>query len=293
MLAYVIDACRQAGVACCFVVVGYEKQQVVDAFRGDDDLVWVDQPEQKGTGHAVMMCRAHLHGRFAHTLVLCGDGPLIRVETLATLLARHRDSGAAATLATALLDDPAGYGRILRDAAGRLTAIVEERDCTAAQRAIREVNPSYYVFRTSDLFFALEHVRPDNAKGEYYVTDTLSILLQAGREVAAQTAVPAEDVLSINARADLARVNSVMRDRINRGLMEAGVTLVDPAACWIDARAQIGPDTVVHPFVTVGAARIGRGCDIGPFVRIPDGANLADGLVVRGGSAACGPGGMS
>lgn len=278
MLAYVLDACRAAGVDQCFVVVGYEKQQVQDAFRGDDGICWVEQSDQKGTGHAVMMAREQVAGRFEHALVLCGDGPLIRAETLRQVLGRHLEEHAAATLATAILPDPTGYGRILRDATGNLARIVEERDCSPDQRQIAEVNPSYYCFRVADLFAALDRIRPDNAKGEYYLTDTLEVLIRDGRKVLALTAVPPEDVFSINSRRDLALVSAVMRDRINTALMDAGVTLIDPATTWIDARARIGQDTVVHPFVRVaGAARVGCGCVIGPFANVPEGMVIPDG----------------
>lgn len=283
MLAYVIDACREAGVEICVVVVGYEKQQVFDAFRDDHGLIWVEQLEQKGTGHAVMMCREAIERRFDHALVLCGDGPLIRSETIREVLRRHLAEQAAATLATSVIPDPTGYGRIVRDGRGDLVGIVEHRDCTPAQRAINEVNPSYYCFCVEDLLRALDQVRPDNAKGEYYLTDTLAILIKAGRRVQALTAVPPSDVFSINSRADLALVNGVMRERINALFMEAGVTVVDPATTWIDARARIGPDTVVYPFTAIaGRARIGRGCTIGPLAHVRDGETIADGAVVCG-----------
>jgi len=177
----------------------------------------VEQREQLGTGHAVMVCREHLDGRFANTLVLCGDGPLIRPKTLRELLETHRRTSAAATLATAELDDPGDYGRIVRDGDGRLIGIVEARDCTPEQRRIREVNPSYYCFRTEDLFWALERIDNNNAKGEYYLTDTIGVLIRDGRKVTAVVAVPPEDVYSINTHEDLARVSELLRRRANQG----------------------------------------------------------------------------
>jgi bifunctional UDP-N-acetylglucosamine pyrophosphorylase/glucosamine-1-phosphate N-acetyltransferase len=215
MLAYVVDACCAAGVESCIVVIGYGKDRVIEAVNGRDHLTFVEQVEQLGTGHAVMVCRDHLAGRFDDTLIVCGDGPLIRPETIRTLVESHQESGAAATLATAELDDPAGYGRILRNGAGDLIGIVEQRDCTPEQLRIREVNPSYYCFRTDDLLWALDRIDNDNAKGEYYITDTLGVLIRDGRRVTAITAVPPEDVYSINTHEDLARVEDVMRDRIS------------------------------------------------------------------------------
>lgn len=283
MLAYVIDACRQAGVRTCLIVVGYGRERVMEAFQADEGLVWVEQPEQLGTGHAVMVCREQLAGRWEHVLVLCGDGPLIRPETIRELIARHLRDAAVATLATSVLDDPTGYGRILRNAAGEFTGIVEERDCTDEQRAIREVNPSYYCFRTDELLWALERIDNRNAKGEYYITDVFATLLRAGRKVTALPAVPAEDVFSINSRQELALVNRVMRDRVLKRWMDNGVTVIDPATTWIDPRAEIGQDTVIRPFVAVtGRARIGRNCVIGPFTHVQEGMVLGDRVRLEG-----------
>ncbi len=281
MLAWVLDACREAGIGHRVCVVGHGMQRVLDAFADETSVEWVEQTEQLGTGHAVMVCRDKLVDRFDHAVVCCGDGPLVRAETLRTLLERHLSADAALTLATAELDDPTGYGRIVRDEAGRLVGIVEERDCTDEQRKIREINPSYYAFRVADLFEALERIDNNNAKGEYYLTDTVGVLIGLGRRVQAVTAVPAEDVLGINSRRDLARVNAIMRDRINARWMDAGVTLVDPATVWIDPRAEIGRDTVIRPCVTIEHdVVIGRDCTIGPLVHLPAGSRIADGSVV-------------
>jgi bifunctional UDP-N-acetylglucosamine pyrophosphorylase/glucosamine-1-phosphate N-acetyltransferase len=248
MLHYVLDACRAAGVHQSVVVVGYQKDQVIEACRGQDDLVFVEQKEQLGTGHAILVCRDQLLGKFDHLLVLCGDGPLIRRETIQLVLQRHLDDGAAVTLATAEVDDPDGYGRIHRDAhTGRLLGIVEHKDCTPEQRRIREINPSYYCFNADELLASILQIDNKNAKGEYYITDTLGLLIQDGKQAVAITAVPPEDVFSINSRQDLALVNRIMRDRILNKLMDEGVTIVDPQSTWIDDRAVIGRDTIVHP----------------------------------------------
>jgi bifunctional UDP-N-acetylglucosamine pyrophosphorylase/glucosamine-1-phosphate N-acetyltransferase len=277
MLAYVIDACRAAGVQQCLVVVGHGKDDVIRAFADDPDITWVEQNPQHGTGHAVMVCRAELEGRFDHVLVLCGDGPLIRAETLRELLERHLAEDCAATLATAVLEDPGSYGRIWRDSDGQLRGIVEFGDANAEQRAIHEINPSYYCFKLGDLLAALGQIKPNNVKNEYYITDALAILIGAGRRVQALTSVPPEDVFSINSRQDLALVNRVMRDRIMARLMSAGVTIVVPANTWIDDRATIGADTVVHPFTYIaGPARGGRACRIGPFALLSGAAAIPD-----------------
>lgn len=283
MLAHVFDACRAADVQTCITVVGYEKHKVTDAFRDDPGLVWVEQAEQLGTGHAVMVCREHLAGRYEHVLVLCGDGPLIRPETIRTLIDRHLRDDAAATLATAVIDDPTGYGRIARSPAGEMIGIVEHGDCTHEQREIREINPSYYCFRVADLLAALDRIDNRNAKGEYYLTDVFAMLIRDGRKVVAITAVPPEDVFSINTRQDLALVNKVMRDRVLERWMDSGVTIIDPASTWIDPRAEIGPDTVIRPFSMVaGRARIGRNCVIGPFTHVHDGTQVGDNVTLAG-----------
>jgi bifunctional UDP-N-acetylglucosamine pyrophosphorylase/glucosamine-1-phosphate N-acetyltransferase len=288
MLAYVIDACRHARVPDCIVIVGYGKDTVIQEFRDEPGLHWVEQREQKGTGHAVLCARNEIAGKFDDVLILCGDGPLIRPSTIEELLDRHTAEKAVATLATAVIDDPTGYGRIVRDGQGNLSGIVEHRDCTVEQREIREVNPSYYCYRTAELLTALGKVRPDNAKGEYYLTDTLSIMIKGGQKVQAITAVPPEDIFSINSRKDLALVNRVMRDRINDCLMASGVTIVDPESTWIDSRATIGQDTIIHPFVCIsGPAKIGRNCTIGPFVQLAGGASVEDGAVVGPSPGVC------
>lgn len=228
MLAYVLDACREAGVGKLYVVVGYGAEQVESRFAGPDDIVWVRQDEQKGTAHAVLCCREQLGDFDGQSLILCGDGPLIRAETLKALMEKHQSEQSAATLATAVLDDPTGYGRIVRDEKGNIKGIVEHNDCTSEQLAIKEVNPSYYLFNNKILFDALAKVRPDNVKKEYYLTDAIAIILAAGLKVSAVTAVRAEEAMSINNRTQLSEASKIMQHRIQHKLMENGVTIVDP-----------------------------------------------------------------
>jgi bifunctional UDP-N-acetylglucosamine pyrophosphorylase/glucosamine-1-phosphate N-acetyltransferase len=153
MLSYVLDACRAVDVEKIYVVVGYGADQVKERYAGDSDIVWVTQAEQKGTAHAVMCCKDELTGFDGDTLVLCGDGPLIRKETLKTLVDKHDSEQSATTLATAVLDDPSGYGRICRDSYGNIQGIVEDSDCDENQLAIQEVNPSYYLFRNKNKIY--------------------------------------------------------------------------------------------------------------------------------------------
>lgn len=281
MLAYVVDACRAAGISRIICVVGYRKEEVINAFGGEPDITFVEQKEQKGTGHAVMVCREALADFEGDVVIIAGDMPLVRHETLSLLVNTHKSQTSAVTLATALLENPTSYGRIVRDSYGNLEGIVEESDCTPEQKKIKEVNPSYYCFSKKLLFDALEQVKPNNVKGELYLTDALHILIRGGHRAVAITAVQAEDAMGINSRLDLAEVGRVMQNRIQRNLMNSGVTIVDPGNTWVDVRAEIGQDTVIYPFTYIhGRVRIGRHCAIGPFAYLRDGTVLSDDVVV-------------
>jgi bifunctional UDP-N-acetylglucosamine pyrophosphorylase/glucosamine-1-phosphate N-acetyltransferase len=281
MLAYVLDACREVEVSKIYVVVGFSAEQVQEQFDGTGDIVWVKQAEQLGTAHAVLCCKEHLQDFDGQTLILCGDGPLIRAQTLKTLIEKHEGEQSAATLATAKLDDPTGYGRIIRDTYGNMQGIVEDSDCAEAQLAIKEVNPSYYLFNNKILFEALEKVEPDNVKNEYYLTDALSGIIATGHKVIAVTAVRPEEAKGVNSRAQLSEASKIMQQRIQRKLMDDGVTIVDPANTWIDARAKIGQDTVIEPFTYIhGEVKIGQGCRIGPFAYLRHGTILENDVVL-------------
>lgn len=217
MVCHVVDACLRAGCDRVIIIVGYEQARVRTALGGfGGRLAFAVQGEQLGTGHAVSCAEAALEGLDPATpvLVLAGDGPLIRAETLAELLARHASTGASATLATSVIADPAGYGRIVRDESGRFAAIVEQKNATPEQSAIREVNPSYYCFRLGSLREGLRRVQRDATSGEYYLTDVPTILMTMGERVEVIDAVPPEDVLSINTPEQLAEVDRILRDRL-------------------------------------------------------------------------------
>lgn len=223
MVQAVVDACRGAGCGRIVVVVGY-KQELVREALADSDVRFAVQSEQLGTGHAVMAAREAVADLpdTSDVFVLCGDGPLIRAETLRTVLERHRGTGAVATLATAVLDDPSGYGRVVRDGSGGFSRIVEEKNAGPDELALREVNPSYYCFRVGDLFRALDRTERNEATGEYYVTDVPRLLLDEGERVEVIEAVPAEDVLSINTPEQLAEVDRVYRSRAVAGSGRTG-----------------------------------------------------------------------
>lgn len=220
MVRAVIDACRAAGCGRIVLVVGHGRELVRDALADEAGIEYAVQDEQLGTGHAVLCARWLFEGEIGagrgfggDVFVLAGDGPLIRAETLRTLLGVHRDAKAAATLATSVIEDPAGYGRIVRDAGGSFVGIVEQKNASAEQLSICEVNPSYYCFDVFSLFDALSRVGRDEVSGEYYVTDVPAHLLRSGERVEVVPAVPAEDVLSINTLEHLAEVDRIYRLR--------------------------------------------------------------------------------
>ena len=281
MLSYVLSACRLAGLDRLIVVVGHGKDEVISAFEGEGDITWVEQSAQKGTGHAVQCCRDALRTFDGSVLVIAGDMPLVRRETLAHLLESRARTGAGLAMATTTLGDPTGYGRIVRDASGALEAIVEDRNCTDAQRKIREVNPSYYCFDAKALFEALERIQCDPGKGEYFLTDTVEALRALGREVSTVVEVPSEDAAGINSRLDLASVGRMMQDRIQLALMADGVTIVDPDNTWIEADVVVGANTTIFPFSFLGAGTtVGEGCRIGPFAHLEPGAAVEDGVEI-------------
>ena len=214
-------------------------------------------------------------------MILVGDEPLLRPEPLADLLERQQHDQAACLLGTAVLDDPTGFGRILRDSAGRFLRIVEERDCTPEERALKEVNPSCYVFELPGLWDALDQIGTSNAQGEYYLTDAPEHLKTMGRKVVALNVLRADDVLGVNTRQHLAQAEAIMQARIQDHWMTEGVTIVDPRNTYIDGRCSIGRDTVIYPFTVItGAVKIGSHCRVGPFAHLRDGTVLDDGVEV-------------
>ncbi len=217
MVCAVVDACREAGCRRIVLVVGHKQELVRKVFEGQSDIEFAVQDQQLGTGHATR-CAASLFVAESRepghpVFVLAGDGPLIRAHTLNAMLDRHRSSGALATLASSVIDDPAGYGRITRDSRGNFVAIVEHKDCSPEQLAIREVYPSYAVFDAQRLFAELAALRPNARAGEYFITDVPANILAQGKRVEVIPAVPPEDVLSINTPDQLAEVDRIYRSR--------------------------------------------------------------------------------
>jgi bifunctional UDP-N-acetylglucosamine pyrophosphorylase / glucosamine-1-phosphate N-acetyltransferase len=263
LVDWVIDAARALGPEPLVVVTSPATE---DAIAGDGITVAV-QPEARGTGDAIAAARAVLDGFEGDVLVLSGDSPLLTPELLEGLIAKHRESRAAATVLTFEPVRPLPYGRILRDDEGNVRAIVEEGDATEQERAIRELNSSTYVFDARELWGALDALKPDNVQGELYLTDTVRALAEAGKPVATYKSDDPEAPVGINTRVELAATAAVLRDRINERHMLAGTTIVDPLSTWIDPQVKLEPDSVVHPFTVLrGGTRVLRGAEVGPHV---------------------------
>jgi len=263
LVDWVIDAVRPLDPGKLVVVTSPE---TTDALAQESAIVAVQQ-EPRGTGDAIAAARDALAGFEGDVLVLSGDAPLVTPELLQGLVDAHRKSAAAATVLTFEPGRPLPYGRIVRDADGNVRAIVEEGDATEEERAIRELNSSTYVFDAAELWGALDKLKPDNFQGELYLTDTVRMLVEAGKPVATYKSEDPEAPVGVNTRVELAAAAAVLRDRINEQHMLAGATIVDPQATWIDPQVELEPDVVVQPFTVLrGATRVLRGAEVGPHV---------------------------
>jgi bifunctional UDP-N-acetylglucosamine pyrophosphorylase/glucosamine-1-phosphate N-acetyltransferase len=240
----------------------------------------VVQEPQLGTAHALLMTEPALRHASGTVVLLSGDVPLLASNTLKTLVERHDSARAAATVVTAAVDDPTGYGRIVRSGE-KIARIVEHRDATEAERLIQEINSGIYAFRLDGLFDALKNIAAENAQGEYYLPDVIALYRSQGRGVETVTVNDADEIRGINSRMELAAVGRIVRQRKNTELMAAGVTIEDPQTTYVDPDVTIGPDTVVHPGVSIeGRTTIGRGCEIHSGARIVD-SRLGDRVTVR------------
>jgi bifunctional UDP-N-acetylglucosamine pyrophosphorylase/glucosamine-1-phosphate N-acetyltransferase len=275
LVDWVVEAARGAGVERVVVVASADTEEL---FAGVEIAV---QEEPRGTGDAVRCARETLAGFEGDVLVLNGDVPALRAETIASLVETHRASGAAATVLSFEPPDALAYGRIVRDDDGRLARIVEAADASPEELALTEVNSGIYVFRADKLWPALERLDPQNAQGELYVTDTLGILVADGETCAVELAADPFEAEGVNTRVELAAAAAILRDRINHEHMLAGVTIVDPASTWIEAGVEIEPDVLIHPFTVIrGEVRIATGVEIGPFAYIRPATEIAAGAKI-------------
>ncbi|HXH38428.1 MAG TPA: bifunctional UDP-N-acetylglucosamine diphosphorylase/glucosamine-1-phosphate N-acetyltransferase GlmU [Thermoanaerobaculia bacterium] len=268
IIDYVLDLAREICTGPPIMVIGHQREAVQKVVG--ERARYAVQDEQKGTGHAVLQAAALVEGG-RHVLILSGDVPLTRPETLRRLVEEHERSRNALTLLTMKPDDPGLYGRVVREGGGAVSRIVEERDATEDEKRIHEVNAGVYVFDGEHLFDNLRNLSTSNAQGEYYLTDLVGVLRTAGKRVGAVIADDPIEALGVNSRADLASVEGEIQRRVVARLMKDGVTFRNPATVVIDSTVAIGNDTVVYPFVTIeGLTKIGSRCVIEPGVHLID-----------------------
>lgn len=277
MVRYVLDAVPRDRLDRIVIVVGHGAERVTKKLTEDGDglpLAFVEQRQQAGTGDAVAVGLTGLHDDLDDddVLVLPGDTPLLRPETIAALVEEHRLSDAACTILTARLSDPTGYGRIVRrDKDDRVVRIVEQADATREEAAIDEVNTGIMCFRRSLLAPALRRISPDNAQGELYLTDVVDVLAEAGHKVLSVAAADAEETQGVNDRIQLAAAEAVLRARTNRAWQVQGVTMVDPATTYVDTTVRLARDVTIFPGAILrGRTAVGRGSEIGPGCRLED-----------------------
>jgi bifunctional UDP-N-acetylglucosamine pyrophosphorylase / glucosamine-1-phosphate N-acetyltransferase len=292
LVAHVLRAALKLAPGAVFTVVGHQADEVERAVREEaarlvergapaTDLQFVLQTEQRGTGHAAMAARQQLAGRSGSLIVLAGDGPMIKAETLARLAETHKREGNAATVLSVEMGDPTGYGRIIRNPDSQFARIVEQKDGSPAELAVREVCVSIYCFDMPALLEAFDDLTTDNAQGEYYLTDVPAAMLKRGKRVGILCYTDAEEVLGINTRVELAELDRRLRAAKLRELMLGGVTIVDPASTYIHQDVEIGQDTVIHPQVIIeGASQIGANCTIHSWTRLRN-VTVEDDVTIR------------
>jgi bifunctional UDP-N-acetylglucosamine pyrophosphorylase/glucosamine-1-phosphate N-acetyltransferase len=279
MMEYVLSAAGELSPRSITVVVGHQAEEMKLALAGRTDLTFVVQEPQLGTAHALLTTERALEGATGTLILLSGDVPLLTTGTLEKLIARHTTTGAAATVVTAVVDEPYGYGRIVR-IEDRVERIVEEKDATPDERTIQEINSGIYAFSLDGLFDAVRGIAAENAQREYYLPDLIAIYRQRGHEVETVTVTDPDEIRGINSRAELAAVSRIVRDAKTAALMASGVTIEDPATTFVDRDVQIGMDTIIHPGVSIeGTSVIGERCEIHSGTRIVD-SRLAEGVKI-------------
>jgi len=292
LIAHVLRSAFELAPEAIFTVVGHQAEEVEHAVNATatrlsngknvtPELRFVLQAEQRGTGHAVMAARNQLAGRDGQIVILAGDAPLIEAATLLKLVQIHREEKNDATMLTVLLNDPTGYGRIIRDDKGNFLRCVEQKDGSPEELSIKEVGVSMYCFDVAPLLDALDHLTPDNAQREFYLTDVPKILQAHGKRVGLLCHSNTEELLGVNTRIELADLERTLRERKLRQLMLSGVTMLDPSTTYIQQDVEIAHDTVIHPQVIIeGSSRIGSGCTILSWTRMKN-VELGDDVTVR------------
>lgn len=263
MVHYVTSAAKEAGVEEAVVVVGHGAESVKQHLG--PKYTYVIQEEQLGTGHAVMMAKHVLENKKGHTLILCGDTPLVTGGTLSKFMEVHKASQASVSILTTIMDNPTGYGRIVRDETGAVLKIVEQKDATEEEQNIQEINTGIFCFDNERLMHALTKITNDNAQGEYYLTDCIEILQKEGDHIGAYLTADSDEAMGVNDRVALALAEKRMRARINEAHMRNGVTIIDPDHTYIEPNVSIGQDTIIHPgAIITGHSIIEEDCVVGP-----------------------------
>lgn len=281
LLEHVLRAADTIEPASTVIVLGHQADFVREALGIRLGLRFALQQPQLGTGHALLQAEPALAGASGTVVLLSGDVPLLRPATLRALVARHESTGAAATVLTATVPVPEGYGRIVRDEEGQIARIVEHRDATPDEREIREINSGIYAFDLAPLFEALRGIGSANAQGEYYLPDLVTIYRARGMVVETLTLEDPREILGVNSRKELAEVAAILRAAKNEELMAAGVTIVDPASTFIDPDVTVGADTTIRPGVYLeGRTRVGSGCEIHSGVRVVN-STIEDGVIIN------------
>ena len=270
-----VETARKAGVKDVITIVGHLKEQVQEVLK--DDVIYREQNEMLGTGHAVMQAIDYLEGKQGKVLVLNGDVPILRPETINKLIEKSTKKNEYATILTAIYDNPEGYGRIIRDEGGNVQAIVEDKDLLENQKHIKEINAGVYCFDIQELIKALSEITPNNAKGEYYLTDVIKIMNNKGLKTGAVIVEDNTEILGVNDRIQLEVLTKILQLRINTEHMRNGVTIEDINTTYIYDDVKIGIDTVLHPNTTIKSeVEIGEDCEIGPNAYIREGCKLSN-----------------
>lgn len=278
MLDRVLDTLEAAGIGRVYVVTGFNEAQVKSHLNGRAECV--TQREQLGTGHAVRMAESKLADFDGWVVVTYGDTPLWRTSTIVDSIKFAQDHELTGVVLTTVVENPTGYGRIIRDEDLNVSKIVEERDANADEKRVREINSGAYCFRAKEMFRALAQVKDENAQKQYYFTDIIGILIGEGHRIGAHRVLDPDEAMGVNSRIDLAAAEEALRRRRTHELMVAGVTIVDPNTTWIATSVQVGRDTVIHPNTIIrGSSRIGENCRIGPNSEIID-TEVGDGATV-------------
>jgi bifunctional UDP-N-acetylglucosamine pyrophosphorylase / glucosamine-1-phosphate N-acetyltransferase len=279
VLDYVLDITKSLRSLKTYVVVGHGSQKVREAVG--DGVQFVQQDRLLGTADAVNRCAPYLKNFQGTVLVLCGDTPLLSRDIVAALLKQHDRSKASVTVLTANINDPQGYGRIIRDRQESFLAIREQKDASDTEDKINEINVGVYCFHSKDLFKILKKVKLNAGKKEFYLTDAVELLLAEGKKVATFTTQDETVAFGINTREDLAQAQAITRKRILSKHMLSGVTVIDPLTTFIEAGVRIGRDTVIHPMTVIHSdVRIGKNCSIGPMARLRPGTRISDGVEI-------------